>query len=205
MYVVESYLVAVVLCIVTMICWGSWANTQKLATKSWTFPLFYWDYTLGLILLSLIFGLTLGSQGDSGESFWSNLSGASNSALFSAFMGGVVFNIANLLLVAAIAIAGMAIAFPIGIGLALVLGVIVNYLATPLGNPLILFIGVGLVTLAIILDALAYRKISSGSTTNKGILISLAAGILMGFFFRFVAASMSENFANPAAGGTIRL
>lgn len=169
MYVVESYLVAVVLCIVTMICWGSWANTQKLATKSWTFPLFYWDYTLGLILLSLIFGLTLGSQGDSGESFWSNLSGASNSALFSAFMGGVVFNIANLLLVAAIAIAGMAIAFPIGIGLALVLGVIVNYLATPLGNPLILFIGVGLVTLAIILDALAYRKISSGSTTNKGI------------------------------------
>lgn len=200
MYIVESYSMAVLLCVITMICWGSWANTQKLATKSWTFPLFYWDYTLGLIILSLVFGLTLGSQGTAGQSFGANLSSASGSALFSAFMGGVIFNIANLLLVAAIAIAGMAVAFPIGIGLALVLGVVINYLATPLGNPLILFTGVGLVTLAIVLDALAYRKISSGSTTTKGIVISLVAGILMGFFFRFVAASMSADFAQPTAG-----
>ena len=200
MYIVESYSVAVILCVITMICWGSWANTQKLTAKSWTFPLFYWDYTLGLIILSLLFGLTLGNQGAAGQSFWANLNGASESSLFSAFMGGVIFNIANLLLVAAIAIAGMSIAFPIGIGIALVLGVVINYMATPLGNPLLLFIGVGLVSVAIILDALAYKKISSGNTTTKGIAISLAAGILMGFFFRFVAASMSADFANPEAG-----
>ena len=200
MYIVESYSMAVIWCVVTMLCWGSWANTQKLASKDWGFPLFYWDYTLGLIILSLFFGLTLGSMGEEGQAFWPNLTNASGSALLSAFIGGVVFNIANLLLVAAIDIAGMAIAFPIGIGIALALGVVVNYIATPLGDPVLLSIGVALVCVAIVLDALAYRKISTGAATSKGILISLAAGILMGFFFRFVAASMSEDFADPAPG-----
>ena len=193
MYIVQSYPVAVVLCVITMLCWGSWANTQKLATKNWAFPLFYWDYTLGLLLFSLLFGLTLGSSGDAGQGFLANLSGAELSALGSEFLGGVVFNIANLLLVAAIDLAGMAIAFPIGIGLALVLGVLVNYLATPVGNAVFLFTGVALVSVAIILDAIAYKKISKGSATSRGILISLLAGILMGFFFRFVAASMSPD------------
>ena len=200
MYIVQSYPIAVILCVITMLCWGSWANTQKLASKDWGFPLFYWDYTLGLILLTLIFGFTLGSTGESGQGFMTNLAGASITALGLAFLGGVIFNIANLLIVAAIDIAGMAIAFPIGIGIALVLGVIVNYIAVPIGDPLLLFLGVGLVCLAIILDALAYKRISTGAVTKKGILISLAGGVLMGFFFRFVAASMAEDYANPAAG-----
>lgn len=200
MYIIDSYPIAIVLCVITMLCWGSWANTQKLASKDWAFPLFYWDYTLGLILLSLLFGLTLGSNGTEGQAFMPNLMNASNDALVSAFVGGIIFNIANLLLVAAIDIAGMAIAFPIGIGIALVLGVIVNYIAAPLGNPVLLAIGVGLVSLAIILDALAYKKISTGGATTKGILISVAAGVLMGFFFRFVAASMSTDFVNPTLG-----
>lgn len=200
MYTIDSYPIAVALCFITMLCWGSWANTQKLASKDWAFPLFYWDYTLGLLLLSLIFGFTLGSNGETGQAFLPNLMNASNDALVSAFIGGVVFNIANLLLVAAIDIAGMAIAFPIGIGIALVLGVIVNYIAAPLGNPILLAIGVGLVSLAIILDALAYKKIASRSASTKGILISMAAGVLMGFFFRFVAASMSSDFVNLTPG-----
>jgi glucose uptake protein len=122
--------------------------------------------------------------------------------MLSAFLGGVIFNIANLLLVAAIDIAGMAVAFPIGIGIALVWGVIVNYLYDPTGNPIILFIGVGLVVVAIILDAIAYRRLPSGSggASSKGILISVIAGIAMGFFYRFVAASMTENFAEPEVG-----
>ena len=200
MFIIDNYVLAVIFCVITMLCWGSWANTQKLASKKWGFPLFYWDYTLGVILLSLVFGLTLGSNGDSGQAFLPNLNDASLNAIFYALLGGVIFNIANLLLVAAIDIAGMAIAFPIGIGIALVLGVIVNYIATPIGDPFILFTGVGLVTLAIVIDALAYKRISKGSATTKGILISLAAGILMGFFYRFVAASMSEDFANPTEG-----
>lgn len=200
MFIIENYQLAIFLCVITMLCWGSWANTQKLASQKWGFPLFYWDYTFGVIILSLILGLTLGSTGDSGQAFLPNLQSASLNAIFYALLGGVVFNIANLLLVAAIDIAGMAIAFPIGIGIALVLGVIVNYAAVPDGDPLLLFGGVGLVALAIVVDALAYKRISKGAATTKGILISLAAGVLMGFFYRFVAASMSEDFANPTTG-----
>ena len=126
MLIIESYTVAVILLFITMLCWGSWANTQKMATQTWPFQLFYWDYTLGTVLLSFLFGITLGNTGEEGRSFFEDLGQASTGALGSAFVGGVVFNIANLLLVAAIDIAGMAVAFPVGIGLALVLGVLVN-------------------------------------------------------------------------------
>lgn len=201
MIVIQSYTTAVLLVFITMLCWGSWANTQKMAGKQWPFQLFYWDYALGVLILSLILAFTAGSYGNEGRSFLADLAQANLSALGSAFLGGVVFNIANILLVAAIAIAGMAVAFPIGIGLALVLGVVVNFIATPAGNPVMLFGGVALVTGAIIFNALAYRKLptTSGSSA-KGIAISLIAGFLMGFFYRFVAASMAPDFANPEAG-----
>jgi len=182
-------------------CWGSWANTQKLASKEWSFPLFYWDYTLGVIFLSLLFGLTLGSIGNSGQAFIPNLLNAAPKAIFLALLGGIIFNIANLLLVAAIEIAGMAIAFPIGIGLALVLGVFNNYLPNPeVYHALYLFLGVGLVTLAIVMNALAYKKVTRGSKSTKGIVISLIAGFLMSFFYRFVADSMSPDLVNIAPG-----
>lgn len=201
MYIVDSYSLAVLLCVITMFCWGSWANTQKLASKEWSFPLFYWDYTFGVILLSLVFGLTLGSQGEAGQAFIPNLLQAAPKAISFALLGGIIFNIANLLLVAAIEIAGMAIAFPIGIGLALVLGVFNNYLPNPEDyNVIYLFFGVGLVTLAIILNAVAYKKVSQGSRSTKGIIISLVAGLLMSFFYRFVADSMSTDLVNIEAG-----
>ncbi|MEN8202744.1 MAG: GRP family sugar transporter [Bacteroidota bacterium] len=202
MVVIQSYFIAVLMCVITMLCWGSWANTQKLASKKWAFQLFYWDYSLGVLLLSLILAFTMGSIGDTGRSFIADLGQADGKAIGSALLGGAVFNIANLLIVVAINIAGMAVAFPIGIGLALVIGVVVNYVATPLGNPVILFAGVVLVALAIILDAIAYRKHSGGgrSATTKGIAISILGGILMGFFYRFVAASMASDFVSPEAG-----
>ena len=202
MVVIHSYEWAVMLTVITMLCWGSWANTQKMATNRWPFQLFYWNYSIGVLLLSLLLAFTMGSTGTEGRSFINDVSQANISALGSAFLGGAVFNIANILLVAAIAIAGMAVAFPIGIGLALVIGVLVNYVATPLGNPFLLFIGVALVTIAIVVDAFAYRKLpsSTSKSTTKGILISLLAGFLMGFFYRFVAASMVGDFANPEAG-----
>lgn len=200
MFTIHSYPLAVFFCIITMLCWGSWGNTQKLASKSWGYPLFYWDYSIGIVVLSLILGLTMGSSGNSGHSFLESIGQATTQAIALALLGGAIFNISNLLLVIAIDIAGMAVAFPIGVGLALVLGVVVNYIATPLGNPLLLFIGVSFVVLAILFDALAYRKISSGGSTKKGIIISIAAGILMGFFYRFVAASMSDNYSQPTEG-----
>jgi len=202
MVIVQSYFVAVLMCVITMLCWGSWANTQKMASREWAFQLFYWDYALGVLILSLILAFTMGSIGEHGRGFIPDLAQADGKAIGSALLGGAVFNIANLLIVVAINIAGMAVAFPIGIGLALVIGVVVNYVATPLGNPVVLFIGVVLVVLAILLDAVAYRKHSGGgaSGTTKGIVISILGGILMGFFYRFVAASMATDFSMPEAG-----
>ncbi|BFP41489.1 GRP family sugar transporter [Flavobacteriaceae bacterium GF1] len=202
MFIPASYALAVVLCVVTMLCWGSWANTQKMASKSWAFPLFYWDYVIGIVLLTLLFGLTLGSHGEFGRGFLEDLGQGSRDSYVSAFIGGVVFNIANLLIVAAISIAGMAVAFPVGIGIALVLGVLVNYMANPIGDPLLLFLGVALVVTAIVFDAIIYRRLPNQKNASivKGLLLSIAGGILMGFFFRFVAASVSTDFVNPEAG-----
>lgn len=202
MYIVDSYALAVVFCIITMLGWGSWANTLKMSNKNWEFPLYYWDYSIGLIITTLIFGFTFGSSGNEGRSFLADLSQADFSALSSAFIGGIVFNLSNLLIVAATAIAGMAVAFPIAVGLALVIGVIVNYIATPLGDPFLLFFGLALVVIAIIIDAAAYRRLPQEQTNvkRKGILISVISGILMGFFYRFVAASMATDFASPDAG-----
>jgi len=198
MVVIQSYPLAVVMCFVTMICWGSWANTQKLASKEWKFQLFYWDYCIGVLLLTLILALTMGSMGSGGRGFFADLGQAGAKYLGFAFLGGVIFNIANILLVAAIDIAGMAVAFPIGIGLALVIGVITTYRVDPSGNALILFVGVAAVTVAIILDALAYKKLPAQGqkTTMKGIVLSVFCGILMGFFYRWVAASMPGKLAD---------
>ncbi len=203
MFIIENYGVAVLFCIITMLCWGSWANTQKLAAKTWRFELFYWDYVIGILLFSLISAHTLGSFGDKGRSSADDLHQADIANVLSAFAGGIVFNAANILFSAAIAIAGMAVAFPIGIGLALVLGVLVNYAASQKGDPVILFTGVALVAVAIIINAIAYKKASAGNkkVSTKGIIISLVAGVLMSFFYRFIAASMDlDNFENPAPG-----
>ena len=201
MFIIENYSTAIVFCIITMLCWGSWANTQKLAASTWRFELFYWDYVFGILLLSLLFAFTLGSSGGGGRSFMEDISQAGNSNIFSAIIGGIIFNAANILLVAAIAIAGMAVAFPVGIGLALVIGVVVNYIDNPVGNKLVLFSGVALIVVAILLNANAYRKMQLGNknTSSKGLLLSIIAGVLMGFFYKYVAASMFPDFNMPEA------
>jgi glucose uptake protein len=202
MFVVENYAAAVCCCVITMLCWGSWANTQRLAGKNWRFELFYWDYAFGTALMILALCLTLGSFGSSGRSLLADLKQADPEPIGSAIAGGVVFNAANILLVAAIDIAGMAVAFPVGIGLALVLGVLLNYWAEPLGNPLLLFTGVGLIMAAMVCAALAHRARPGQEKAGgvKGLLLSLLSGLLMGSFYRFVAASMSANFHDLAPG-----
>ena len=205
MFIVESYGLAVALCWVTMLCWGSWGNTQKLASNSWRYELFYWDYVIGIVLFSLVWGLTFGSTGEAGRSFIADLSQVDSANFWSAFLGGIVFNASNILLSSSMSLAGMSVAFPIGVGLALVLGVFINYFSVPKGDPVILFAGVFLIVLAIIFNGIASGKVSKGradqSTRRKGILIAIAAGVLMSFFYRFVAAAMDlEHLENPTAG-----
>jgi glucose uptake protein len=202
MFIPQSYSLAIILCAVTMLCWGSWGNTQKLAGKSWRFELFYWDYVLGILLFSLLLGFTLGSNGENGRGFIDDIAQAEKGNIFNAIMGGIIFNASNILLVAAMAIAGMAVAFPVGVGIALALGVIINYVFAPQGNATWLFGGVTLIVAAIIIDAIAYKKHSASlkKVSGKGILLSISAGVLMSLFYRFVASSMVTSFEVPEAG-----
>ena len=203
MFIVNSYLLAVVFCFITMLCWGSWANSQKLAAKSWRYELFYWDYVIGMILFALLIAFTMGSCGTEGRPFLEDVAQANGKALGSIILGGVIFNASNILLSASTSIAGLAVAFPLGVGISLVLGTIINYIGAPAGNPVLLFIGVALIVVAIICNGVASGKISSEKKAgaNKGIILAAVAGTLMAFFYRFVAASMDlENFAAPAVG-----
>ena len=184
-------MVALVMTAFSAVFWGSWANSYK-GAKKYPFELFYWDYIVGVVLCSLVFALTLGSHGSSGESFIANVSAANRLNIVYAMIGGFIFNIANLLLVAGIAIAGLAIAFPIAIGIAVVEGVVLSYALQPKGNPLYLGMGVGLATLAIIFDALAYKRLSGGvAVTRKGIIVNVISGLLMGGFAPFVTKSLT--------------
>lgn len=192
MFTPQTYGLALFLMTLSMLCWGTWANTQKI-DRRWPFELFYFDYTVGLLVCSLIFGLTFGQTDPrSPQSFFLNLRAASQQSLLLAFAGGAVFSVGNILIVAAISVAGMAVAFPIGAGLALVLGAVLNYIVSPAGNPVLIFSGIALVCIAIVLDALAYRGISQSiANTGKGILLSLIGGIGAGLFYPLVAKSLT--------------
>jgi len=201
MFILHSYHAAVLFCVITMLCWGSWANTQKLAGRHWRFELYYWDYALGVLLLSVISAFTLGSSGASGRPFLADIAQAGSANIGSAIIGGAIFNLSNILLVAAIAVAGMSVAFPVGVGLALVIGVLTNYIKAPVGSADLLFTGVAIVALAIILCAVAYKRMGDGGSGGaKGLILSVAAGVLMGFFYRWVVSSMALDFINPEAG-----
>jgi len=186
--------------VLTMMCWGSWANTVKIVGE-WRFELLYYDYALGILITSIVAGLTLGSMGSYGQPFVADLAHAGTSNIAFGFLGGVVYSFSNILIVGAIAVAGLGVAFPIGVGLALVVGVIWNYLVNPQGNPMLLFAGVAMIVAAIVLDGIAYRIHSGAKQTGagdesskkirKGILLSVTGGVLMGMFFPLVEIGKS--------------
>ena len=191
MYEPQTYSAALGLTIVAMLCWGSWANTMKWVPR-WPFQLFYWDYVLGLLLITVVVGLTFGNVDTGADSFRHNLTNAGFDKIAFGLVAGAIFNVANLLLVAAISIAGLAVAFPVGIGLALIVGVILNYAFAPVGNPLLLFGGVALVGGAIIVDAMAFRaRDSESGRKTRGIGLSIVCGLLMGSFFPLVTRASS--------------
>lgn len=199
MYTPHTYPLALAMMLFSMLCWGSWANTQKI-DKTWRFELFYWDYMWGVVLCALLFGLTLGRTNPTDPlSFFRNLDQASARSLVEAFAGGMIFNLGNLLLVAAISVAGMAVAFPLGAGLALVIGAVLNYIVSPAGNPVLLFGGIALICAAIAANASAYRELAKGrKAETKGIVLSLLCGVVIGLFYPFVAKALTgENHLGP--------
>jgi glucose uptake protein len=187
-----EYPQAFLMLLCSMLCWGSWANALKLM-KTCRFELFYWDYVFGTSIMSVILGLTMGSFGQSGPTLFSDFQRASATSFEYAFAGGAVFNVANILLTGAIEVAGLAVAFPLGVGLSIVIGVILNYWITPRNNPILLFGGVALLLIAIVLDAMAYRYHSADSRkpTTVGLVLCMISGAGLGLFYPLVAKSLA--------------
>ena len=210
MFIVNSYTLAVVLCFVTMLCWGSWGNTQKLAAKSWRYELFYWDYVIGMVLFALLLAFTAGSIGSQGRPFLADLQQASWSSILWILVGGIIFNASNILLSASVSLAGMSVAFPLGVGIALVLGVVNNYRVAVMqgsktGNVALLAIGVLLVVCAIVFNGIASGRQSDAAAPKearrKGVVLALIAGVVMSFFSSFVMRAMdTTNFVSPEPG-----
>jgi glucose uptake protein len=208
MILVHNYGLAIFFFAITMICWGSWANTQKLAAKSWRFELFYWDLTIGLLLTATLAAFTIGSLGTEGRPFIQDIQQADGRSILNAMLGGIVWNLGNILLVAAIAVAGMSVGFPIGGGLAWILGIVYNFIliiidkGKPEGNIFLLFSGVFVIIVAIYLSMLSYRKLAreQKKTSAKGILLSVGAGLLIAFFYGLVVKSLNNTFVSGGAG-----
>lgn len=207
MYIVGSYALAVIFCFVTMLCWGSWGNTQKLAAKSWRYELFYWDYVIGMVIFSLIVAFTAGSIGAEGRPFIQDLAQAGWGSIGWVLLGAVVFNISNILLSASTSIAGMSVAFPLGVGLALVVGVLNNIFFHPTAGVKtgLLWLGVALIVIAIVCNGVASGKVSNEqrdpAQNRKGIILAVLAGLVMSFFSALVYNGVDiNNFKSPAAG-----
>ncbi len=197
MFTPHSLGIALFMMITSAVCWGSWANTYK-GVKNYRFELFYWDYAVGIFLISLILALTMGSTGNDASSFLNNVRSADTNNIVSTMIGGAIFNLANLLLVAAIDMAGLAIAFPVAIGIALVVGVISSYALQPKGNAVLLAGGVLCALIAVVLDGKAYgslaiagRAVSGPSASKKSIVVCVVSGVLMGLWAPFVAHAMT--------------
>jgi glucose uptake protein len=197
MFAVNSLPVAILFCVVTMLGWGSWANTQKLAGKEkWPFELFYWDYAIGVFLFGILFAGTLGSVGAAGEPAWRNLQSADFGFVVPALVSGGIFNLSNILLVVGIDTAGMSVAFPVGVGLALVIGTVQSYIQAPKGNAALLFGGVALILFAMIMSARAHRRLPHAGARSplRGLVFSILAGCVMGLFYPQLMRAVSPGF-----------
>lgn len=204
MFEVQNYFTAIFLCFLAMICWGSWQNTRNLIVKTWRFELFYWDFSLGIVLLSLIAAFTLGSLDPVNRTFIQDIFQATLRYILYAMLGGFIWNLGTLLLTAGIATTGMAVAFPVGGGIGWILGIVVNYVGQPEGNPIWLFLGCGIIICAILCSMLSYKKMAVFQQKSlKGIVYSLAAGIFIAFFYRFVMISISPDISPSYTGGQI--
>ncbi len=196
MFLPHSFALALLMTITSTVCWGSWANTYK-GARNFRFELFYWDYAVGIFAISLLLAFTLGSLHAGATSFLANVESSDGGNIASAVVAGIIFNLANLLLVAGIEIAGLAVAFPVSIGIALVVGVVLSYILQPRGSALLLGLGVLAALFAVVFDGRAYGalKTAARSPSRKGIVVSIVSGVLMGLWAPFVTRAMTRGHA----------
>ncbi|MDX2195392.1 MAG: multidrug DMT transporter permease [Cytophagales bacterium] len=202
MIFITSYPLAVLFCVLAMIFWGSWQNSRNFINANWRFELFYWDFITGVLIMSFLAAVTVGSMGTIGHTFWQSCAQADYTYILYAMLGGLLWNIGTLLLVAGISISGMATAFPVGGGIAWLLGILVNYIGAPEGNLTYIVIGGVSIAVAIIICAISYKKLLGNTSAGnfKGVVLAAVAGVLIAFFYRFVAISLVSDYANPEEG-----
>lgn len=197
MFVPTTFGVALLMTVLSTVCWGSFANTFK-GTRNYRFELYYWDYGIGIFLISVVLAFTMGSFAGGSTAFLANLHSADAINLFYAALGGFIFNIANVLLIAGIEIVGLAIAFPISIGIALVEGVVLSYALQPRGNPGLLGAGVFMAVVAVVLVGKAYGALRVSVVSRRGVVVCVISGLLMGIFAPFVTRAMTRgNMLTP--------
>jgi glucose uptake protein len=215
----STTLASLLLLILTLFCWGSWANSQRLVFK-WRFELFYYDFALGMAACILIAVFTLGSMNAQELTVSDNMMIAGYHKMAYGVAAGIVVNLAYMMLVAGISLSGMAVAFPLAFGIALIVTSVTNFIGNPQSsNTLLLFSGLVLVLIAVLVDIIAYRShvdaLAAGAkggpildprtkmpvrtpTAARGILISILGGIALGFFLPIVDSSRSgDNGVGP--------
>ena len=202
MYIPTTYGEAVLFCLITMACWGSWATVARLINDNWRFELFYWDYVTGILFATILLGFTWGTHEGAGRSFVADLAQTTLPNFLTALSAGVLLNIGNILLTTAIEWTGAQRALPLAMGVALISGVTLNYIRAPLGHPALLFFGVIFIGFAVWLDAQAYARSHRFlfRAPFDGIVASAISGILLGLFYHLIAAATARNFMQPTIG-----
>jgi glucose uptake protein len=208
------------LLVISAFCWGSWANTFKVI-KTWRFEYFYYDFTAGILLTTVIAAFTLGSMNSQDLTFQDNFLLASFRKMAWALASGLVFNLGNIFLLAATAVSGMSVAFPIALGIALVADAIWDFAYNPQASILLLFSGVFLVTIGIVMNILAYlwrqdERASAAQTplqadprsrnapkrqanlAPRGVILAIVGGLALGAFFPMLSeATAGETGVSP--------
>ena len=211
----QTYGAVLMLMVLTLLCWGSWANTYKLAGKH-RFELYYIDFALGFLLMALILAFTVGNIGFDGFSLLDDLEHAGKRQWLYGFMAGVVFNFGNMFLVSSVAVAGMAVAFTASFGVAIVVNSMLGFIIKPNGSLMLAAAGWALLIAAVIVMAGAHRMLGvirheelarSGKAKStrrpssmKGIVLGLVGGLILGSFFPLVGkATETEVGLGPYA------
>ncbi|MCU1259435.1 MAG: putative integral rane protein [Bryobacterales bacterium] len=203
-----SYLATLVVIILGMLCWGLWANTFKLA-GNWRFELYYLDFAFGASLLAVVAALTAGTLGFDGFSFTDDLLHAGKTQDLEGFIAGMIFNFGNMLLVAAVGLAGLSIALPVAMGVALVLDVILAFIFRPQGNSAVLFAGAAIILVALVTAIYAFRyyrlsqvdelvktgkvKSTRRRVSLKGVFVALVSGLFLGGFLPLLEKSQATD------------
>lgn len=232
MILAQNPIQALIIMLIGMLCWGLWASLHKLAGK-WRYELFYFDVAVGLLVTAAVASLTLGTLGFDGFSLEDDLAHAGHRQWLIAFAAGAIFNLANMIMMGAVVVAGLSVAVPLGLGVSLMIGIGIRLITNPPGSPLLMFVGAACLLIAVVIIGVAYtfhvssrvdqlvkegKVQTTGSTPGygkamivsthapsaaKGLLLAIVAGALMWIMFPLINKARVGDFGLGPYGLTV--